>query len=258
MKERVHHDYPYRLKLVHPDGAELRLERKGRWFRIDPAEAPAPNEVVVLTGSSPERVSVTAQALRDGASLTIVAAEPLLAFLKGIGSVEGYPFPSTVDGVPIDALPYVPVRGVKPLSSFWMGSIRRPRPGNALRHLMERARLPEVEPCVLQFTFEDGARLVHLDLSLHRETAETWVDAAVARFGNPEWLVVGCPYGEAESVARHVARFAAKRVLVAEIINTSRRALGLPTELVTPLRDHLVTAGVEAHVFGTQTSFRFE
>jgi hypothetical protein len=47
-------------------------------------------------------------------------------------------------------------------------------------------------------------------------------------------------------------------VLVAELVNGERRELGLGTELVTPWRDQLVAAGVDAHVFATQTSFRFE
>ena len=47
-------------------------------------------------------------------------------------------------------------------------------------------------------------------------------------------------------------------MLVTELINSERRELGLPTELVTPLRDRLHTAGIEAHVFATQASYRFE
>jgi hypothetical protein len=65
-------------------------------------------------------------------------------------------------------------------------------------------------------------------------------------------------WGEGEALVRHVAAFGARRVLVAELTNAERREQGLPTALVTPIRDRLVAAGVEAHVFATQTSYRFE
>ena len=66
-------------------------------------------------------------------------------------------------------------------------------------------------------------------------------------------MTVAAPF-----VGSLVDRFGAKRVLVTELQNSERREVGLPTELVTPTRDKLVAAGIEAHVFATQASYRFE
>ena len=186
MTQAYHHDYPYRLRLQHPDAAELRIERKGRFFRIDPADAPSDDDVVILT--SAPRARATAEAIRDGRKPTLVAVQALVDAL-GLGTAP----PTEVDGVRIDALPYTAPRVARPLSHFVRASVRGARPGATLRRLAEQTRLPTVDPVVLQLTFEDGARLLHLDLSLHAGTTEAWMDRAVAFGGNAEWMIVGCP-----------------------------------------------------------------
>lgn len=255
-----HHDYPYRLRIQHPEYAEVQIERKGRFFRIDPSDTPTADEVVVLTSAAPHRARATVGALQAGAKLTVVAARPVLDWLGGIGTIEGSTFPATVDGVTIEAMGYAAPKQARPLSHFLRASVAGARPGGTLRRLAEQVqvRFPTVEPQILQLTFEDGARLLHLDLALHGETDAAWIDGAVQRFGAPEWLVVGFAWGEGAAVVRHAGRFGAKRILVAELQNAERREQGLPTELVTPVRDQLFGAGLEAHVFATQASYRFE
>lgn len=230
-----HHDYPYRLRLAHPDQAELRLERRGRWVRIDPATPPGDAEITVITG--PDRARAAAEGARAG-QVPLVAAPPELAtWLGKQGPIRDAQPVLDAEGLAVAWLPYTPAPS---------GRLRRPRPA------------APGEPHVVQITFPDGARLVHLDLSLHAATSEDWLDHAIGRFGAPEWLVVGLPAGQTEALVRHVPRFAARRVLLADLLNAERREAGLPTELVTPCRDRLVAAGVEAHVMATQTSFRFE
>lgn len=253
-----HHDYPYRLRVQHPEYAEVRIERKGRFLRIDPSDAPTAEEVVVLTSTAPHRARATVEALQAGVPLTVVATRPVLDWLGGLGTVDGHVFPHTVDGVAIDAMGYSPPKQARPLSHFLRASVAGARPGATLRRLSEQVRYPTVEPQIVQLTFEDGARLLHLDLALHAGTDEAWIDRVIARFGAPEWLVAGFAWGEGAAVVRHAPRFGAKRVLVAELQNAERRELGLPTELVTPVRDQLVAGGLEAHVFATQASYRFE
>jgi hypothetical protein len=256
-----HHDYPYRLKLQHPGLSELRVERKGRWIVVDPAEAPDPASIVVLTSGAPHRARAVVQALRDGARLTIVASETVLAWLRTVGSFEGHPGGATLDGVEIVLHPAVAPTEDRPHGALARAAagLARVRGGGPLRSsALSPDDFPDGGASIVQLTFPDGSRLVHLDVALHAGTPTEWVADAAGRFGGSEWLVVGQPWNQGEAVARQVGAFGAKRVLVAELVNGARRELGLPTELVTPLRDRLVAAGVEAHVFATQTSFRFE
>ncbi len=258
MTQKFHHDYPYRLRIQHPEYAELRMERKGRFIRIDPAESPSDDDIVVLTAPTPHRSRATVDALRAGRRLTIVAAPAVLEWLGRAGSVDAHPFPAVIDGVTIDALAYTAPRGARPLAHFLRASIAGARPAAALRRMSDAASAPTADPVALMLTFEDGSRLVHLDLALHKDTSPAWIDQAITRFGGSEWLIVGFAWGEGPAVMTHAGRFAAKRVLVTELVNAERREMGLPTELVTPVRDRLVAGGVEAHVFATQASFRFE
>ncbi|MDP2308330.1 MAG: hypothetical protein Q8P18_20085 [Pseudomonadota bacterium] len=255
---KFHHDYPYRLRIQHPDYAEIRLERKGRFLRIDPVEAPAEDEVVVLTSSAPHRARGTVEALQAGRRLTIVASTSVLEWLGGLGTVDAHPFPATVDGVTIDAMAYTAPSIARPLSSFLRASVAGARAGGALKRIAEQVRFPAPEPHVIEVKLEDGGRLVHLDLALHKGTDPAWLERAAARFGGAEWLLVGIPWGEGEAVVRQVGRFGAKRVLLTELQNAERREMGLPTELVTPWRDKLLESGTETHVFATQASYRFE
>ncbi len=254
--QKYHHDYPYRLRLQHPDFAELRIERRGRWFRIDAAELPEESEVVVLTAPSTTRVRATLAALRAGRRLSVVAPEPLATWIAGQGAVDLVG--PVVDGLTVRFIPYTAPRVGVPMAHMARATIAGARPLAALRRVAEQRRLPAGGPHAVEITFEDGARLLHLDLALHAATPSAWVDEVLAAHGSPEWLVVGLPWGETDAVARLAPRFGAKRVLVTELVNGERRELGLPTELVTPLRDRLHAGGVEAHVFATQTSYRFE
>lgn len=256
---RVEYDYPYRLKLIHGDFAELRLERRGRTILFDPACEPTEADIVILTGPAPTRLRGTVAALKAGRTLTIVAPDPIFEFLGRQGKVTGGSGPRTVDDLKIDGMLYAPAGGnAGPVGQWLQASVAAAKPRASLRRLKDQVRGPGGEPWIVELTFPDGARLLHLDLSLHAATDEQWLSRAAARFGNAEWTVVGMAYGEGAGVIRHLPRFGPNRVLFAELTNGERRELGLATELVTPWRDRLVAASVETHVFATQTSFRFE
>lgn len=251
---KVAYDSLYRLRIEHGDRAELRMTHHGRPLVFDPVEAPPADAVVVITG--PDRVRGIAEVVRAGAAPTVVASEEVLAWLRGIGPIAGDSVADGGDfpGVTITSMPYD-----APAVTAARPSLRGVlRPTAALRALREKASVPGGAPRVWMLTLADGGRLVHLDVALHSGTSQAWVDTAVAAFGGAEWLLLGCAFGEGVGVERHVAAFGARRVLLAELVNGDRAALGLPTELVTPLRDRVLAAGIEAHVFATQTSYRFE
>lgn len=242
---KVSYDYPYRLHVEHGESAELRLSRRGRSILVDPLGPPGDDDIVLITGPGADRVRGVAEAVRAGRAPEVVAPEGVLAWLEGQGRVRRGA--EVIDGVRFEGLPYEP-----PAPGRRVGL----RPLSAIRAL--RTRGPDGPPSAWQLTFPDGARMVLLDVALHAGTPEAWVDRAVERFGGAEWVICGVPFGEGAAVERLVGRFAATRVLLADLVNSERRAQGLPVELVTPVRDRVMAQGVEAHVFATQTSYRFE
>lgn len=259
MSRKAAHDYPYRLRVEHPERAELRLWRAGRPVVFDPATPPPDDAVVVLTGPAPDRLRGTAEAVEAGRRPTVLASEGVHAWLGRLGALEGGSGPTTVDGVRFEPRPYAPPPpAMGPLGRQLLARVGAIRPGAGLRALRERARAPEDAPLAWRLTFPDGSALLHLDLALHRGTPEAWVDEAATAWAGAEWLLLGAGYGEGDGVERWVGRFGAKRVLLCDLVNGERRALGLPVELVTPLRDRLVAQGLEAHVFATEASYRFE
>lgn len=200
---------------------------------------------MLLTG--PSRLHGVLEALHHGVVPTVVAPEPVYDWLTTIGRVSGGGAPREIDGVHFEAMNYPP-----PPSGI--GDRLR----GAVRRFRDRQHPPHCEPQVVELRFPDGSRLLHLDLALHHGIDEFWVGRAAARFGNPELILLGLPYGEGAALASWLPRFGPNRVLLAEMVNDDRRELGLPTEMVTPTRDRLVAQGLEVHVFATQTSHRFE
>lgn len=251
----ISYDYPYRLRLSHNGRAEIRLERKGRRIVFDPVDRPTPDDIVVLTGPAADRLRGVTEAVRAGVKPTVVAPTSLLELLSKEGRLEGHSTPVELDGVRFVSLGYVPAPS-RPSDALRLPLAAGPL--SALRAISERVRQPGAEPHVYQLTFPDGARLVHLDLSLHRETTAEWVEQVREQVAGPDWLIVGCPHGEREGVLRWLPRFSPVRTLVAELVNTERKELGLPIELVTPLRDQLVGLGLEVHVFAPLSGYRFE
>lgn len=214
---------------------------------------------MILTGPSPARLRGTMEALKQGRRLTIVAPDAIFEAMAKLGPVVGGAGPRQVDDLKIDGMLYTPPPpNAGSIGARLQASVAAARPRATLKRLAEQVRGPGGEPWIVELTFPDGARLLHLDLSLHHKVDEAWVSRAAARFGNAEWTIVGMGYGEGTAVVQWLPRFGPNHVLFAELVNGERRELGYPTELVTPYRDRLVAGGVEAHVFATQTSFRFE
>lgn len=256
---KIAYDYPYRLRIEHPERADVRLFRAGRTIVFDPA-APLPDgAIVVLTGPAPDRVRGVAEAVAAGRRPTVLAAQELLDWLAPLGPVDGVTAPCELDGVRFEALPYAPPPpSAGPLARNLVASLGALRPAATLRHLRERARLPGGQPLVWHLTFPDRSRLLHLDLALHRGVTGEFVERAATAWGAPEWILVGSAWGEGDGVVQWLGRFGKARVLLLDLVNGERRAVGLPTELVTPLRDRLIAQGIDAHVFATEAGYRFE
>lgn len=250
--------YPWALRLELEGFQSLRLERPGRFLRFDPIGEIAADDIVILTWNEHERLAATARAIRGGKRLTVVAVPEILTWLAGHGSFDGHEAPVEIDGVRIELMPYQPIPyaegaeiPLKVLSSLV-------NPARAARRLLQRRKLPSAAPVVAQLTFPDGRRLLHLNFALQSHTPEPWLAEAVARFREPDWLITGVDYGYEASFLERIPRFGAKRLLVADLLSDTRRAIGMPTGVLTPLVDRLVEQGLEAYVFATHASFRFE
>ncbi len=255
----VQHDFAWKLRLTHPDRAEIRVEWHGRPVVFDPVQV-QPGDLVVLTSAAPDRIRGTAAAVASGARPDVIADQAILDWLRKQGGVGPDSAPGgEVSGVRFDAVAYTAPAPVRAGTHFLKASIGALRPRITLAALAESARIAPVEgvkPRAWQLTFPAG-RLVHLDLALTRATPPAWLQAAQVLHG-ADWLIVGCAYGESEAVAAQIGVFGAGQVLVTELVNGERRARGLPTEGVTLLRDRLHAAKIPAHVFATQASYRFE
>ena len=224
---------------------------------IDPLVVPTAADIVVLTGATAWRIRGTLAALKAGISVTLVAQPALEEYLLRQGAIVGGGS-REIEGLGVRLTTYTPTAAAtRPREHLLKATIAAVRPAAALRRIAESAPLPTVAPSIIELSFPDGSRLLHLDLSLHGGTPEAWLTANAAQ-GNAEWTIAGVAYGEGAAFVQHISRFGCNRLLLAEISNGERRDLGLPTELVTPWRDRLHGTGLETHVFATRTSVRFE
>jgi hypothetical protein len=154
--------------------------------------------------------------------------------------------PADLSGVAIHAMESVPARDTG-----------LPGPRQIARKLRSDRSWSPV-PRVIELSFREGGRLVHLGCSLHNLTPEDWLEDAVQRFKGANWLIVGIHHGQSDAVLAHTHRFEAKLVLVSDLVNEARRQVGLPTEWLTPTVDRLQDQGIAAHPFPPQSSMRFE
>ncbi len=214
--------------LTHEGDYALRLMGGGRTLLFDPRRCPEPQDLVVLLWGEFERVDATARATHTGLRPTVFALQPILFWLQGQGRVEGTIPPVQMEGWSVELLAYTPIPYAAGLEVAWKGLSALRRPVRAAQRLVRRMELPDCKPVIASVTMPDGRRLLHLNLALHRETPQPWLDAAVKRFGNPDILVVGADAGEEEAVAEKIRIFGAKQLWIADLVGDVRRHLGLP------------------------------
>ena len=250
--------FPWRLRLVHEGHSAIRVERAGRWFRFDPHEAPEAEQQVVLTWAELERATGTVSAVKNGDNPRVVAIPALRSWLHSFGSVQDQSPGGKVDDVQVDAIEYQPIAYATATEAARKTRAAVLNPGTAAMRLLRRARGPQTSPIVVQLTFPDGGRLLHLNCSLHANTPADWLDRAVERFGGADWVIAGVDYEEQEAFETLVERFGAKKLLVTDLVNDTRASLGLPVRHLTPLCDRLQEKQVDAYPFVTGATYRFE
>lgn len=251
-------DYPWRLRIEHEGVLSLRLDRRGRPVRFDPLAPPDSDAIIVLTGAWPEQLAATRTAVREGRTPTVVASAPILEWLSRFGSVDGHTAPTQLDGVTIEQRAFTPIPYATPLETMFKVQSALRRPDRAARRLARRIEMPTADPVVTRLTFADGSHLVHASLCIHDGTPDAWFGSLIADWAAPEWLVLGVDFGHGDAAVERAGDFNAKHVLVTDLLSELRRKLGLPTELLTPVRDRMVARGLPADVFVSGAGLRYE
>jgi hypothetical protein len=251
-------DFPWRLRIEHEGLLSLRMERKGRTIRFNPMHPPESTDIVILTGTWPEHLDATAAAVSAGNRPTVIAPQAVLDWLTTRGELSGHSGDVEVDGLRFESRSYVPLPFMEGAEAVRkVGSALR-RPDRAVRRLARRASMPKAEPQAVRITFEDGATLVDAGLSLHGGCPDPWLAELCEAWGGPEWLITGVDYGEETPFLAQVGRIDAKRILVADLLGSIRRSNGLPFSLLTPVVDRAQALGLDAYVFATKVTMRFE
>ena len=250
--------FPWRMRLSHEGLRSLKIERPGRQLRVDPVDPVAPDDILVLTGSWPEQLEAAAAQVRGGARPTVVASPEVLAYLAGLGPLQAFPGPVSVDGLALELRSYAPIPWLSPAEAPGKLMSAAVRPDRALGRLRARARLPRAAPLAFQLTLPDGGRLVFLGTALHGGTSPEWLAQVKASWGRPEWLVVGVDLGHEAAAARLIPQIGAEHVVLTDLVSEVRRKVGLKVGLLTPLCDTLIEAGVAAQVLVSGAGLRFE
>lgn len=251
--------FPWRLRLTHQGHSAVTVEWAGRTFRFDPHSAPGPDDQIILTWHECERAEGTLSAIRAGANPRVIAVPALRMWLHEAGDcLDATPGGKVDKDVLVEAMEYQPIPYATPVEFARKTKAALLNPLMAARRLKGRVGLPEANPMVVQITFPDGGRLLHLNCALHQDTPSDWLDKAVQRFKGADWVVVGVDFGEDDAVLQRIARFEAKHLLVTDLVNDTRQAIGLPTNILTPTVDALCDQGIDAVPFVQGASYRYE
>lgn len=118
-------------------------------------------------------------------------------------------------------------------------------------------------PRAAEISFPSGAKLVHINLALHKHQQESWIKAYAQQCSSIDWLITGIDYNQAEIYSQNLSFFNSPLILVTDLLSDSRKSLGLPTQWLTPIVDQLLdifkkeNTNQQAFVFAPHASFRF-
>lgn len=252
-------DYPWRLRLTHEGHSAIRVEWPGNPIRFDPFADVVEDDRCVLTWHECERAEGLVQAIRSGVTPNVVSTPPLRMWLHTIGAVHDHTLGGKIDKkIFVEALEYAPIPYATPTEFMRKAKAGLKNPLMAARRLKRRSGLPEANPIVVRLTFPDGATLLHLNCALHGDTDAEWLNRAVNKFRGADWVIAGVDYEAHDSFPDLVRRFEPKHLLVTDLVNDTREAIGLPIRILTPLVDALKDMGLNAEPFVEGASYRYE
>jgi len=252
-------DFPWRLRLTHEGHSAIRVEWPGTPIRFDPFAEVSDAEHCVLTWHECERAEGVVAAIRAGVEPTVVATPDLRMWLHGFGAVDDFTLGGKLDKkVLVEAMEYKPIPYATPSEFVRKAAAGLANPLTAARRLRRRVRLPEAAPIIVRLTFPDGGTLLHLNCSLHDDTDAEWLARATQKYAGADWVICGVDYEAHDAVQELVGRFEPKVLLVTDLVNDTRAAIGLPTRILTPLVDALKDKGLDAEAFVEGASYRYE
>jgi hypothetical protein len=219
---------------------------------------PDPGDICLVTWNTAERVRGVLSAVRAGHEPIVLAEDNVLKWLGGFGRVDARRLPTGIDGLKIEVVPYKPLRQASRFDGLRKVRKAMGSPLNATRRLRQWAGQPSATPLICEISFPDGERLLHLNCALHGETDSVWLEQNAPRLVGADWTVVGVDYEQADAMRQRIGSFEPRLVLVTDVVSDARRQMGLPTQLLTPTVDKLITDGLDAHVFVSEASVRFE
>lgn len=248
---------PWKLRLYHHGFAHISLSWEGRDIHFCPIEPIGENDVAVVLWSWPEHLKGCIETLKQGRTLTVVAPREIIQFLSSFGRVIGASHFEEA-GLSIELFPYEPIPewSVRGGAERIKAGVQRPL--RALRRLYKKSQFPESDPHIANITFPSGARLVHLNTALHNTTVPSQLTQWSHQIGNPDWTLSGLDVGHHDSWYAQIQQFTNGAILLCDLIGDSRRSNGMSTPLLTPIVDAAVTKNINAFVFATYASYRYD
>ena len=254
----------WKLRMEHQGFSHLWLSWTNGNIHFDPNTALQDGAIVILLWSWPERIMQTAREIEKGTQLIVVAAQEILDWLDNFGSFEGHADQYIGNGLSIRLTPYEAFPAWIFPEGMERFRILFRHPKTSLIRLFQKKGLPISMPRSAELVFPSGAKLVHLNLSLHRKQQESWLQAYAKQCGDINWLVTGIDYNQTEMFIQNLSFFNSPLILVTDLLSDSRKSLGLPTQWLTPIVDQLLDifttqkSAKQAFVFAPHASFRFD
>ena len=235
------------------------MDWRGGTFHFNPLSLVDLEDTILLLGSWPEQLAGVLKHLDDKTFPQVIAPETLYFWLieKGWPS-EKISTGWEQDGLSIVLEEYKPIPLITPKEAIYKAASTIKNPLGPLRRLREVLLNPVSTPQIAWITFPSGKKLVHLNCSIHQRQESAWVSNILDRVGETTWTIVGADYEEYTFCGEVIPKFTCDHILLTDLVGDYRRKAGLPTNLLTPLADKIISSERVIHLFPTQVTHRFD
>ena len=256
-------DISWKLRIEHKGFSHICMHWIHGFIHIDPSRETKEHCIILLLAPTPQRIVATAEMIQKGKKIVVVAAQEIIDWLSKFGSFEGYVDEYSQNGLHIALTPYEEFPAWR-----WPESLERLRaaiqsPIPVLKRVISKWKLPKSMPRVAKITFPSGATLVHLNLALHKDQDPNWIQAFATQCGEVNWILAGMDHHQSKAFSQNLSFFKSPLILVTDLLNDTRKAIGLPTQWLTPTVDELLNSFHQkstkqmAFAFAPHASFRF-